>query len=60
MLGALRGHLCDSTAFLSVRLYEIKTGALHEAQYTPPTPTPLSCRVESRRRRVGGVNTIRN
>jgi len=25
------------------------------AQYTPPTPTRLNCRVESRRRRVGGV-----
>ena len=23
------------------------------AQYTPPTPTRLNCRVESRRRRVG-------
>jgi len=30
------------------------------AQYTPPTLTRLNCRVELRRRRVGGVYWIRN
>ena len=42
----------DRVSFDAVMLAAI-TSTDNNAQYTPPTPMRLNCRVESRRRRVG-------